>query len=191
LAKESIKQGLSLLTLAVKEKRQGMISTIILCDQDIAKEDLPSLLRQSIIFKPDKPGLGAKITAKANLPDKRKINEEYRLNCYALPKVGLWLEVGPYEVDWNGILFGVSGAGIEAMGVGKMGEIPEKSVLKYPIRDMHLSLGGNKYTAWGSQNVLSREDSAYFKVKGTPDSLVFGAFEPENNNPELFKFSLI
>lgn len=190
LAAKSVRQGLSLLALTVQGRRRGRLSTMVLCDTELAKDHLPWPLQEAVITGPDNPGLGAKITARANMPD-RELPREYRFRCHALPKMGLWLEAGPAGQDWNGVIFGAAGAEVEAMGIGKKEEIPEKSVLKYPLRDMRLQIGEKEFTAWAGQNVLSSEDSAFIKLKGTPEALVFGAYGGEDDAPELFHLNLV
>lgn len=188
----SVIQGLSLLALAVRPQKDGQIPTMILADDPAAVTDkLPLPLAGAGVFAADNPALGAKIAAKANLPVKRG-ETEYRLNVYAPPQVGLWLEAGPAAGSWEGVIFGAcgSGAAIDAMGIGPAGRIPEKSTLEYPLRDMSLALGDRQFTAWAAGNTVSETESVYVRVKGRPEALLFGPFDPEADALDVYNLPL-
>lgn len=188
----SVLQGLSLLALAVRPQKAGQIPMMILTDEPEAVTDkLPLPLAGAGVFAAENPALGAKITARANLPVK-PLETKYRLNVYAPPKIGLWLEVGPATGSWEGVIFGAggSGAAIDAMGIGPAGKIPQTSTLEYPVRDMTLALGDREFTAWAAGNTVSDTESVYVRVKGRPDALLFGPFDPEADALDVYKLML-
>lgn len=185
---DSIVQGLSLLSLAVTAQKGGRIPVMILADNpETVTEKLPLPLAGAQVFEPENPALGAKMTAKANLPPKT-VESEYRLNVHALPKVGLWLEAGPTAGDWAGVLFGAQAATIDAMGIGPAGEIPERSTLEYPLRDMKLTAGDREFTAWAANNTISSKESVYVRIKENPAAFLFGPFDAETQ--ELVAYTL-
>ncbi len=186
----SVIQGLSLAALSVEAQKGGQIPIIILTDNpETTTSLLPLSLSSAQALTPDNPSLAAKMTAKANLPLKTS-KSEYRLNVYALPKVGLWLEAGPATGDWSGVLFGAQAASIDAMGIGPAGDIPERSTLEYPIRDMKLTAGDREYTAWAANNTVSADESVYVRVKGQPEAFIFGPFEPETQDLAAYTLPL-
>lgn len=175
----SVLQGLSLAALSARGLKGGQLPIMILADDPEAVTDkLPPALAFAQVFSPNNPSLGAKITARANMPLK-PVAAEYRFNVYALPKVGLWLETGPINGAWQGVLFGTAGATIDAMGIGPSGKIPERSALEYPLRNMTLDMDGQALVAWAARNIVSENDSVYVRVKGQPEMFVFGPFDPE------------
>ncbi|MDY6903507.1 MAG: hypothetical protein SWH61_02370 [Thermodesulfobacteriota bacterium] len=186
----SVLQGLSLTALTVLAQKGGQIPVMVLADDpDAVTALLPAPLAMAQVFAPDNPALGAKMTAKANLPLKT-VASDYRLNIYALPRVGLWLEAGPAAGDWNGIIVGAAGAGIDALGVGPAGDIPQHSTLEYPLRDMKLSLGDREFTAWAVRNNLTQNDAVYVKIKGNPEALIFGPFDPDAEALDVYTLPL-
>lgn len=190
---KSILQGLSLLSLAVQAEKGGRIAMIILVTQgDVAGVALPNPLDYADVLTPDNPALGAKVTAKVHMPLK-PLNADYRIQVFALPKVGLWLEAGPAKDAWDGALFGVAsegeGMGINAMGIGTKGDIPEKCVLEYPIRDMKIELAGQAFTAWSVQNRVSDNDSVFVRIQTSPEAILFGAFD-QSEAPEVYVIRL-
>jgi len=187
---KSVIQGLSLAALSVLAQKGAKIPTMILsADKEAVEKKLPRPLASAQVFSPDNPALGAKITAKANLPLKPAASE-YRFGVYALPRLGLWLEAGPAGGTWQGVMFGVSGAAIDAMGVGPSGTIPDRCVLEYPMRDMELSIGDRPFTAWAARNTLSEKESVYVRVRGQPDAFVFGPFDPEVDALDVYTLPL-
>lgn len=186
----SVLQGLSLAALSACGLKGGQLPIMILADDpEAVLEKLPPALASAQVFSPDNQALGAKITARANMPLK-PVASEYRFNVHALPKVGLWLEAGPVNGDWQGVLFGTAGATIDAMGIGPAGTIPERSTLEYPLRNMTLAMGGREVVAWAARNVVSEKDSVYVRVKGQPETFVFGPFDPEADAIDGYTLSL-
>lgn len=180
--------GLSLLAASVQARRGNGFPILLICDDgELDVEALPTSLQGAEVV--DESKLGAKLAAKANMPIK-KVEPEYRFDLYPLPSLGLWVEVGPAKGhSWKGVMLGVSDGDITAHGVGPAGQLPEKSVLEYPMQGLKLEMGGKEYIGWAVQNELSENDSYFVKVTGTPDSLLIGEL-PEGDAAELFAFSL-
>lgn len=186
-AAPSIRKGLSLLALMLLAER-GHGFPILACATDglVDPSGLPTPLRSAEAARKD--NLGAKVAVKANLPWKPE-PAPYRLRPIPLTGVGLWLEVGPSEGQWKGVLTGAAGAEIDAQGVGPAGKVPQRAVLEYPVRGMTLSLGQTEYTAWGAANLLTPETSHYVRIKGAPSALLFGEM-PSEDAADLFSLNL-
>lgn len=188
---DSVLQGLSLAALAVRAQKGGPVPMMIIADDpELVAAKLPPPLARAPVFTPENPSLGAKMTARANMPLKT-IPSEYRLGVYPLPGIGLWMEAGPVDGSWDGVLFGVASAGIDAMGIGPAGGIPEHTTLEYPVRDMTLSAGGREFTAWAARNSVSEKDSVYVRIKGQPEGFVFGPFDPEAEALDAYTLPLV
>ena len=187
-AKESVRQGLSLLALQLAAER-GHGFPVLVCpfSGTVAPASLPFPLRAAEAVA--EAALGAKLAAKANMP----LHPEpaaYRLKPIPLPGLGLWFEAGPAKgQSWKGALFGVAGADIDAHGVGPAGHLPERSTLNYPIKGMGLQTGGRDYTAWGVANPLADDMSYFVRVTAAPQAILFGEL-PEGDAADLFTIAL-
>ncbi|MGA1876007.1 MAG: hypothetical protein ACMUIA_10405 [bacterium] len=181
LALSSIRYGLSLLvTMVQAHKGLSFPIGILLTGGDTVKsEDLPTPLKGADFLAQDDPALGAKLVAKVHSPASNVVSD-YRLDVYASSRIGQWLEVGPQHKPWHGAMLGVAGAEITAHAVGPKGSLPDKSVLNYPIRGMKATIGEREYTAWAVQNELDPHTSYFVKVEGTPESIMFGPYSPED-----------
>ena len=189
LAAPDIRYGLSLLALSVQGVRGNGFPLMMVHKGELpTAESLPTPLQGAALLKEDNPVLGAKIVAKANMPPKSETSE-YRLDVYAMPRIGQWLEVGPADSEWTGAMVGAAGGEIDAHGVGPAGRLPEKAVLEYPMQGLKLTLGEREYTAWAVQNRLDPEISYFIRVKGEPDSLVLGPLS-EGDDAEVFVLNL-
>jgi hypothetical protein len=185
----SVRLGLSLLAISVQARKDYLFPIMLVAtDGNLELEALPTALSGADELSFSGASAGAKIAAKANMPAK-KIPAQYRLDTHALPGIGLWLEVGPVGQLWDGVVFGVQGGQITAHGVGKAGEIPQKAILEYPVKDMQLAIGEKQYKAWAVKNKLAEGQSYYLRVQGEPDSLIFGSF-PEGEELDLYVLSL-
>lgn len=186
-AKASVRCGLSLSALSAMAAK-GHNFPILACitGETSGQAELPTPLRSAEIVSPG--ALGAKIAAKANVRA-QSAAPGYRLRPIAMPGVGLWLELGPHDVPWNGVLLGVADAEINAQGIGPSGTVPARSTLEYPFRGMGLRLGGTEYQAWGASNALTPGSSCYTRLTGTPTAFVFGEL-PTDDHPELFSVRL-
>ncbi len=189
LAAPGVRFGLSMLALSVQGVRGHGLPVMLVHPVDPpAAESLPTPLRNADLLKADNPALGAKIVAKANMPA-RATTPEYRLDVYALPQLGLWLEAGPTGGEWTGVMAGVCGGEIDAHGVGPAGKLPEKAVLEYPMEGLKLTLGGREYTAWAVHNRLDPGLSYFVRVRGEPDGLILGPLA-EGDDAEVFSLDL-
>ncbi|HEU19950.1 MAG TPA: hypothetical protein ENO00_11360 [Deltaproteobacteria bacterium] len=181
LEAESVRYGLSLLALSMQAARGHGIPVIFLHDGEVLSHDkLPTPFRGAEIFTVGNPAVGAKLVAMAHMPVKR-IETDYRLDVIAMPRIGQWFEVGPFNAVWKGSMFGVHGGEIDFHGVGPKGQLPEKAVLEYPTEGLKLSAGEVEYTAWAVQNELSGDSSYYIRVQGEPSSILFGPLAEENS----------
>jgi hypothetical protein len=189
LASESVRYGLSMLALSVQAVRGHGFPIIFLHDGKIPSIDsLPTPFQGAEIFAVDNPAIGAKLVAKANMPLK-KVSAEYRLDIYAIPQLGQWFEVGPFESSWKGAMFGVCGGEIDAHGAGPAGKLPDKAVLEYPMQGLKLTVGGEEYVAWAVQNRLDAGSSYYVRVQGEPKSILFGPLA-EGDDAEVYIINL-
>lgn len=175
LAADPVRYGLSMLTLSVQGVRgHGFPCIVVHAGEALpAAPSLPTPLQGGEVLPADHPTLGAKIVAAANTPP-AAISADYRLDVYAVPQIGQWLEVGPSETEWKGAMFGVCGAEIDAHGVGPAGRLPQKAVLEYPQQGLTLNAGEKEYTAWAVRNRLDSGSSYYVRVQGEPEAILFG-----------------
>lgn len=189
LAAPDVRYGLSLLALSVQGVRGHGFPMMLVHQGELpSAESLPTPLQGAILLPADNPALGAKIVAKANIPPKATA-PEYRLDVYAMPQLGQWIEVGPAVSEWTGAMVGAAGGEVDAHGVGPAGRLPEKAVLEYPMQGLKLTLGEREYTAWAVQNRLDSETSYFVRVKGEPESLVLGPLS-EGDDAEVFVLNL-
>lgn len=181
LSKETVRFGLSLLALSVQSKRgNGFPIALVEIKDRIDEETLPTPLQGCNLHSLEDPSIGAKLIAQANLPVSTE-KTEYHLDIHANPAMGVWFEVGPgSNLTWSGALFGVQGGEIDAHGVGPSGNLPEKTILEYPMKGVELKLGMNKFTAWAVQNVLNEKSSYFVRIQNTPESIVFGSYTQED-----------
>ena len=133
-------------------------------------------------------GIGAKVIARLHAPGALP-SLPYRLAVHARPGLGLWLECGPAQEPWEGVLLGACGCSPDAHGVGQAGVIPQRCTLHHPVRGMRLTAGEREFTAWGTGNRLSPADSYYVRLDDLPDALVFGPL-PGDDSAELFVLDL-
>jgi|GEM_PF-1965211 hypothetical protein len=186
--KETVMFGLSASAIAVKAYKGDNFPVMIVSEDDIVDNDLPLPLKNAVVISATNSSFQAKAAAKANLPFK-KTTKEYRINLIPIIGSGLWAEAGPCENSWDGILAGVSDSGsVDALGIGEKSVIPEKTVLEYPVRNMKIELNSKEFTAWGSKNIINKDQSAFFRIKGHPSSLIFGSFD--ENNPAVYIIDL-
>ena len=122
--------------------------------------------------------MAAKLVVKVHAAVK-EIFSEYRLDVYGNPQIGQWFEIGPQNVSWPGVMFGVAGGEITFHAVGPKGSLPDQSVLHYPLKGLKLSLGEKEYVAWAAQNELNSQTSYFVKVKGFPESIIFGPYSTQ------------
>jgi len=181
LEAESVRYGLSLLTITVQAARGiGFPILFAVTDGALDIEKLPTPLRGADCIASTSASLGAKMVAKANTPVP-KVSTDYRIDIQANPNYGTWFEVGPAgDAVWKGALFGVSGGDINFHGVGAAGILPDKAVLEYPMEGLKLQLGEKDYTAWAVQNTFDAGHSYYVRIREMPASIVFGPYASDD-----------
>ena len=172
--------GLSLLTVTVRAQRGlSFPVTILQTDGDpLEGEQLSTPLKDADVMFAGISGLGAKLVAKAHGAVKT-ISSEYQMDIHGSDQIGQWIEIGPTEDTWSGMMFGVTGAEILFQAVGPSGSLPTKTELNYPMQGLKLDMGGKEYTAWATQNELNPQTSYFVKVEGFPDSIIFGSYSTE------------
>jgi len=177
----SVRYGLGLLALSVQgEKGAGFPVLWLDTGEGLDAGSLPTPFQGADVVPVTGATLGAKLTAKANVPV-RSVPMEYRLAVHANPGFGVWFESGPGPGHtWIGALLGTEQGEVDAHGVGPAGEIPEKATLHYPVQGLQLTLGERSFTAWAVQNPLDETQSYYARVKGTPAGLLFGPYSQED-----------
>lgn len=187
----SLRYGLSLLATTVQAQR-GLGFPIILVQTEgeaIVAETLPTPLKGVDVLTAASATVGAKMVAKVHGTSSEAVSSDYRLDLYGNEHLGQWFEVGPNDGSWSGGMFAVADAEIVFHGVGPKGSLPEKSVLNFPVEGLKLHLGDKEYTAWAVQNPLDPESSYFVKVKGFPESILFGPYSQEED-AEVFVVAL-
>lgn len=183
--------GLSLLAITVQAQR-GLAFPIVFLQTGgatVVPETLTTPLKAVDVLMADSATLGAKLVAKVHGAPKEAIPTEYRLDLYGNEHLGLWFEVGPRQGSWSGGMLAVPDGEILFHGVGPKGSLPEKSVLNYPVEGLKLNWGDKEFTAWAVQNEMDADTSYYVKVKGSPDSILFGPYSLEEE-AEVFMVAL-
>ncbi len=182
LEKPSVRYGLGLLAISVQARKgQGFPILILDTGEGLDSSTLPVPLRGADIFPAGLPTLGAKLVARANLPQK-PLDPGYRLNIQAGERFGVWFEIGPANGEnWDGALLGVSGGEIDFHGAGPAGALPQKAVLEYPMQGLKLEVNGKEFTAWAVQNRLDAGSSYYVRVREIPSGIVFGPLNQDES----------
>ncbi len=175
--------GLSLLTVAVQAQRGADFPVVVMQTEGepLTSEAFPTPLKGMDVLPASGATLGAKLVAKVHSTSKAETSPDYRLDLYGNEHIGQWFEVGPKDTTWSGGMFAVSDAEIAFHGVGPKGSLPTKSVLNYPVEGLKLNLGDKEYTAWAVENPLDPETSYFVKVKGFPESILFGPYSKEED----------
>lgn len=181
-------RGLALAALAARAARRqagGGALPILLAPSGGELPPLPTPLRDADIVT---RGIGAKTIARLFAPG-AAVAPPYRLMVHARPGLGLWLECGPADEPWEGVMLGAAGCAPDAHGVGPAGVIPQRCTLHHPLRGLRLTAGEREFTAWGTGNRLSPAESYFVRLDGLPDALAFGPLSDEAT-AELFVLSL-
>lgn len=192
IAKPDTRYGLSLLAITVQASRGFGFPVVILHGggNPPTADDLPTPLKHAQVLE-GSSAYGPKLVAKANVPFK-PTESPYRMDAYGLAAgLGLWIEVGPAGHNWKGVMFGVSPGEVNAHGVGQKGQLPRgKMVLNYPMEGLKVNLGDKEYNTWAVKNDMDDQTSYFVRVKGMPDSFLFGEFS-EEDDAEVFVTRLI
>ncbi|HON22247.1 MAG TPA: hypothetical protein PKV74_00620 [Syntrophales bacterium] len=190
--KPSVRKGLSLLALAVQHRRgYGFPILLLTAAKAMDVNGLPTPFRGAEVLPLSTSAPGPKIVALASRPATAPV-PEYRLNLHALHGIGLWFEVGPAKdgFPWEGVMFGVHGADIDAHGVGPADGIPARTVLEYQVKGMKVTLGEEEFTTWAARNRLDASLSYYVRTQGAPDKILFGPYAADDN-AEVHVLSLV
>lgn len=176
----SIRYGLSLLTITLQAGKGFSFPIVILLTQGAPSsiETLPTPLKGVDFLSLSDAGMAAKLMVKVHATY-QEIASEYRLDIYGTQHIGQWFEIGPKNTNWPGVMFGIAGGEIDFHAVGSKGSLPEKSVLHYSLKGLKLNLGEKEYVAWAAQNELNPETSYFVRVKGFPDSFLFGSYSTQ------------
>lgn len=188
LARPDMLRGLALAALAAAAARQqagDAALSILLAPSGGDLPPLPTPLQGADIVT---RAIGAKTIARLFAPG-AAVAPPYRLAVHARPGLGLWLECGPVDEPWEGVLLGACGCAPDAHGVGPAGVIPQRCTLHHPLRGLRLTAGEREFTAWGTGNRLSPAESYFVRLDGLPDALTFGPL-PGEDAAELFVLSL-
>lgn len=186
LAAPTIRYGLSLLAITVQANK-GLsfpIITLLIEGTPLPQESLPTSLKNMEFLTLPDPALPAKLVARIHTPSP-SISTEYRLDVYGNAQIGQWFEIGPTQGTWAGAMFGISAGEITFHAVGRKGFLPERAVLNYPLRGIKLNFRQKEYVAWAAQNEIDTQSSYFVKVKGFPDSILFGPYA-QGEEAEVF-----
>lgn len=190
LATPSNRYALSLLAATIREGR-GEAFPIICLGLEGAPDPatLPTLTRTFQCLTATEQNWPARVVSLAFSP--QAVGQlDCRFGIRAEPLLGQWFEVGPRDEDWAGVMFGVTEEGtITHQAVGPKGQLPERTVLEYPIEGMQAQVGDSTFTAWSVQNRVSPEDSYYVKVDGYPARLIIGG-HPGTDQAEVVVIDL-
>lgn len=185
----NIRYGMSLVAAIAKEARAFHLPSVFLgLDFQPQTQDFPTLLQDCSLLSGQDTAWPAKTVAKAFSHQAHP--PAYRLNLRAHPQLGQWFEVGPRADIWQGVMFGVaSPATITHHGVGKKGQVPERTVVEYALENMTAQIGDTDFNAWSVQNQISSEDSYYLRVEGYPQKIIFGN-HPGTDQEEVYVIQL-
>lgn len=177
----SILKGLSSLAFMVQSHRELSLPIVILTDDfDLEINELPTPFFSAKLLPLTATNLAIKISAQLNMPQ-TKIKSDYRINLHPLYELGLWIEIGPKEDNWSGLIVGVSSGKINFQAWGKSGLLPEKSVLEYPQQGFKILLSDTEFNAWGLQNVIDENSSYFARVTEIPDKLLFTNYTDDSD----------
>ncbi|MDN4502266.1 hypothetical protein QX776_07620 [Alteromonadaceae bacterium BrNp21-10] len=182
---QRIRYGLSLLLASLSQSKQPakIFSQCI----DGALPTLPTLCQH---FTPldAAAGWNAKVVAAAYISAPQVVEPDYYLTVIAHSAIGQWFEVGPNTNDapWAGAMFGIieGDAKITFQAVGERGQLPEKSVNKFPSMGIKAEIGGDEFVACALQNDITGGQSYYVKITGFP-SKIFFAGHPGSDQAEV------
>jgi hypothetical protein len=172
--------ALSLLAALLREGRPDLPIAFLGLDFAPTAPDMPTFTRSSPFLTAQETAWPSKVVAAA-FGKTTTEPAEFRFNVIAHPLIGQWFEVGPVQGEWSGVMFGVSDdAKILIHAVGRRHELPEKTVLEYPVEGIKAQVRDVEYTAYSVQNRLGPEDSYFIKVEGSPAKLIFAGHPGED-----------
>lgn len=183
MAKPAVRYGLSLMAAALRNARGANFPVLVLGDGQMPAEDaLPPLLQPAAVLDGKAGAWPAKVVAKANMGSKAEA-PDYRLDILGEERLGQWFEIGPRAGGWQGVVFGVAGAGaeIDFQAVGPKGSLPDKTVLEFAQQGLRLEAGGREFSAWAVRNRLEEGTSYFARVKGSPEAILFMPYAEDDN----------
>jgi len=180
MAKTSVRYGLSLLSTALQASRGPGFPIMILWDAPPSVA-LPPILQAATALEEAAPSWAAKIVAKANIAGKAPVLD-YRFEVGGDERLGQWFEIGPRTGNWDGVVFGVTGADVEInfQAVGPQGGLPEKTVIEFAQQGLTLQVGEREFSAWAVRNNVDSANSYYARVKGRPEAILFMPYADES-----------
>ncbi len=189
--KESVRLGLSMTAAVVRSLRRPMPHAFVLgLDHKPVVDDLPTLLQSFIPLDATGPSWASTVALKAVAKQPSTSKDDFVLNVLAHQSIGLWFEIGPKQGTWKGVMFGGSGGiAIKQHGVGARGQLPEKTVLEFPVDDIKAELHGEEFQGCSCRNELGPEDSYFIQVDGQPSTLIIGG-QPDSDDPEMWVIAL-
>jgi len=176
LQRFSIRYAISLLTIAVQQKKGAHFPIILLkLEKDsLVTEMLPDPLKTLDILPLSLQTIGPELISQKH-KSIQKTEREYYINVHVNPAYGQWFEVGPINKTWkSGSIFGVTGAEITFQGVGDRGILPKQCTIESPVEGIKVTSETNEYIAWIVQNEINKDTSHFIKVKGYPSSIILG-----------------
>jgi len=184
---ERFRYALSLCAAMVRDQRKGKPLQEVIVGLDFAPEaeGLPTLFRSCHLVDGSKGAWAAKVViaahgGKQGLPPR----EEWRLNVIAHQLIGQYLEVGPREGTWEGVMVGLAGddVAIEQHAVGKRSELPERTVLNYAMEGIKAQIGDDEFVCNAVKNAITSEEGYFLKVRGYPRRLLIGPYPGEEDD---------
>jgi len=173
---KAVLRGLSALAIMVQTKRKTLLPTLILHENfSLEQVMLPTSLVNARVLPLTSSSLGAKVSAMLNTPFSGN-KADYYIDFHPLNELGLWLEVGPYNEGWPGVILGVNNGEINFQAVGSRGTLPEKCVLEYAQQGLEIAHSSGKFTAWGVQNSIDVNTSYFVRISEIPEKLLFTSY---------------
>ena len=125
----------------------------------------------------------AKLMA-ARLKPKPSVARPFHMAAHLDPLLGQWLEIGPEAgAVWNGFMAGVISAEVVAFGVGPRGQVPQKSVLRYPQCGIKGNWGEKAFTACAAGNEVDENSACYLRLEGCPQAIFVAGYPEESATP--------
>ncbi len=184
--------ALSLVRAMAEEIRGQTLPTVIVgLDHAPDAAALPTLLQGAKAIDGSSGNWAAKALIAIHAMKAAPLAAPYRVNVIAHQYFGQWFEVGPREGEWAGVMLGVAGDGVQLQehAVGDRGDLPERTVLEYPMHGIKAEIGGTEFEACAVKNALDPAHSYWVQVKGQPSRLFFGS-HPESEEQDAWVLTL-
>jgi len=124
--------------------------------------------------------MAARLKPQATLP------RPFHVVAHVDPLIGQWLEIGPTANDiWQGFMAGVLNGEVIAFGVGPRGQLPQKSVLRYPQCGIKGNWGDQAFTACAARNEIDGNTACYMRVEGCPQAIFVTSPPEEDASPTI------